>query len=216
MSPRGAAVNEAMRARSRARIMQATVELVNERGFAGTTLGAIAERAGLARGLVSYYFPGKRYLLQSSVHRLMHRTLAADLAALSDLEDGRSDDPDLWLATSIDTVLTLTLARPKLMRTHLALILAPSAEGFIQDEEQQRFGALLQGVLRRRGAVDAVGEHAVLRSALMGACMGLLLPGAEASPALIRADLFARYGLDPALSQGAAGGSDSVVGVTSP
>ncbi|MHA6759060.1 TetR/AcrR family transcriptional regulator [Streptacidiphilus sp. PAMC 29251] len=193
MSPRRAAVNEAMRARSRVRIMQATVELVDERGFAGTTLGDIGERAGLARGLVSYYFPGKRYLLQSSVHHLMHRTLAAALAGLGD-----ADDPDRRLAVSIDTVLGLALDRRTLMRTHLALILAPSAEGFIQDEEQRRFGALLQDVLRRRGAADPVSEHAVLRSALMGACMGLLLPGAEASPALIRADLFARYGLDPA------------------
>ncbi|TDT95895.1 TetR family transcriptional regulator [Streptomyces sp. 846.5] len=192
MSPRRASVNEAMRARSRARIMQATVELVDERGFAGTTLGDIAERAGLARGLVSYYFPGKRYLLQSSTHRLMHLKLAAALA-----EREETDPPDLWLATSIDTVLTLTQERPTLMRTHLALILAPSAEGFIQDEEQRRFGALLQGVLRRRGATDPVAEHAVLRSALMGACMGMLLPGAETSPALIRADLFARYGLRP-------------------
>ncbi|MFC1414406.1 TetR/AcrR family transcriptional regulator [Streptacidiphilus sp. N1-12] len=193
MSPRRAAVNEAMRARSRVRIMQATVDLVDERGFSGTTLGDIGKRAGLARGLVSYYFPGKRYLLQSSVHHLMYRTLAA---ALAELHEG--DDPDRWLAVSIDTVLGLALARPTLMRTHLALILAPSAEGFIQDEEQRRFGALLQDALRRRGATDPVSEHAVLRSALMGACMGLLLPGAEASPALIRADLFARYGLDAA------------------
>ena len=139
MSPRAAAVNEAMRSRSRARIMQATVDLVDERGFDRTTLGDIAERAGLARGLVSYYFPGKRYLLQSSTHRLMHQTLGAALAALTD------DDPaELWLATSIDAVLGLAAARPTLMRTHLSLILAPSAEGFIQDEEQQRFGGLLR------------------------------------------------------------------------
>jgi AcrR family transcriptional regulator len=203
MSPRREAVNEAMRARSRVRIMQATVDLVDERGFAGTTLGDIAERAGLARGLVSYYFPGKRLLLQSSMHRLMYTTLAAALAGLDE-----ADPPDLWLATAIDTVLGLAAARPTLMRTHLALILAPSAEGFVQDEEQQRFGGLLQGVLRRRGAEDAVAEHAVLRSALMGACMGLLLPGAEASPTLIREDLFTRYGLDPEIGPG--------LGLTSP
>lgn len=204
MSPRREAVNEAMRDRSRVRIMQATVELVDERGFAGTTLADIAERAGLARGLVSYYFPGKRLLLQVSMHRLMYTTLATALAALD------QDDPaDLWLATSIDTVLGLATGRPTLMRTHLALILAPSAEGFIQDEEQQRFGGLLQGVLRRRGAADPVAEHAVLRSALMGACMGLLLPGAEASPALIREDLFVRYGLDPSIGPGLPGGLTS-------
>ncbi|WP_370152872.1 TetR/AcrR family transcriptional regulator [Streptacidiphilus sp. EB129] len=172
---------------------------MDERGFRGTTLGDIAERAGLARGLVSYYFPGKRVLLQSATHRLMRITLAAALELLDD-----ADSPDLWLATSIDTVLSLALNRPTLMRTHLALILAPNSSGggFIQDEEQQRFGELLRGVLRRRAAPDPVAEHALLRSALMGACMGLLLPGAESSPMLIRADLFARYGLDTALGPG--------------
>ena len=194
MSPRAAAVNEAMRSRSRARIMQAAVDLVDERGFEGTTLGDIAERAGLARGLVSYYFPGKRYLLQSSTHRLMYQTLGAALSGLSEQDSG-----ELWLATAIDAVLGLAADRPTLMRTHLSLILAPSAEGFIQDSEQQRFGGLLRQVLARQGSADPVADHAVLRSALMGACIGLLLPGAETAPQLIRDDLFVRYGLDPRL-----------------
>ncbi|MFE4645738.1 helix-turn-helix domain-containing protein, partial [Streptomyces sp. NPDC056730] len=75
MSPRSASVNEELRRRSRERLLQATVELVAERGYEATTLADIADRAGSARGLVSYYFPGKRQLLQSAVHRLMHRTL---------------------------------------------------------------------------------------------------------------------------------------------
>lgn len=57
MSPRSPSVNEELRRRSRERLLQATVELVEERGFDGTTLADIADRAGAARGLVSYYFP---------------------------------------------------------------------------------------------------------------------------------------------------------------
>ena len=200
MSPRRAAVNEVMRTRSRERIMQAAVELVDRRGFTKVTLGEIAERAGVARGLVSYYFPGKRFLLQTAMHRHMHLTLAAALRTLEDPESPRrSDDPDVWLATAIDAVTGLAVDQPTLMRTHLALILAPMEGVFVQDEEQQELGRLLQEVLRRRGSTDPLAEHAVLRSALMGACIGMLLPGAEAPPELIRADLFARYGLDPAL-----------------
>jgi AcrR family transcriptional regulator len=200
MSPRRAAVNEVMRARSRERIMQAAVELVDRRGFTQVTLADIAERAGVARGLVSYYFPGKRFLLQTAMHRHMHLTLAAALRPLDDPESPRrSRDPDVWLATAIDAVTGLAVDQPTLMRTHLALILAPLDGVFVQDEEQQELGRLLQEVLRRRGSADPVAEHAVLRSALMGACIGMLLPGAEAPPELIRADLFARYGLNPAL-----------------
>ena len=75
MSPRSASVNEELRRRSRERLLQAAVEVVSEHGYEATTLGDITDRAGSARGLVSYYFPGKRQLVQSAVHRLMHRTL---------------------------------------------------------------------------------------------------------------------------------------------
>lgn len=46
MSPRSPSVNEELRRRSRERILQATVELVDTRGYEATTLGDIAERAG--------------------------------------------------------------------------------------------------------------------------------------------------------------------------
>lgn len=55
MSPRSASVNEELRRRSRERLLQATLELVGERGYDATTLGDIADRARSARGLVSYY-----------------------------------------------------------------------------------------------------------------------------------------------------------------
>ncbi|MEV7783059.1 TetR family transcriptional regulator [Kitasatospora sp. NPDC088351] len=179
-----------MRQRSRRRIMCATVELVDQRGYAGTTLTDIAERAGLARGLLSYYFDGKRLLMQSATHRMMHQKLSAALAALAP-----DASPQARLARAIDAVLALAMEHPRVMRSHLALILDPDSGAFVQDPEQQRLGALLQGLLRDWGAPDPVAEHAVLRSALMGGCIGVLLPGAEISLAPIRADLFGRYDL---------------------
>ncbi|MEU9132205.1 helix-turn-helix domain-containing protein [Kitasatospora sp. NPDC048540] len=179
-----------MRRRSRHRILRATVELVDQHGYGRTTLGDIAERAGLARGLVSYYFDGKRLLMQAATHRMMHLGLAA---ALGDLPSDAS--PDARLARGIDTVLELALEHPLVMRSHLALILEPDAGSFVQDPEQQQLGAILRELLRDWGAPDPVAEHAVLRSALMGACIGVLLPGAPVPLAPIRADLFARYGL---------------------
>ena len=46
MSPRSPSVNEELRRRSQARLLQATVELVDERGYEATTLADIADRAG--------------------------------------------------------------------------------------------------------------------------------------------------------------------------
>ncbi|TXS34695.1 TetR/AcrR family transcriptional regulator [Streptomyces sp. ms191] len=189
MSPRSASVNEELRRRSRERLLQATVELVSERGYEATTLGDIAERAGSARGLISYYFPGKRQLLQSAVHRLMHLTLEEALE-----REPRTDDGRERLARAIDAVLGLAVDRPVLMRTHMALIL--QAEGFVRCPEQQRLAALLRDTMVRYGSADPDTDYPLLRALLMGAVVAVLLPGAPMPVSRLRAELFQRYGLE--------------------
>lgn len=190
MSPRSASVNEAMRRRSRERLLQATVDLVDERGYEGTTLGDIADRAGAARGLISYYFPGKRQLLQSAVHRLMHLELTAALERVPSGTDG-----DERLACAVDCLLNLALDRQLLFRTHMASIVNPDAAGFVQCPEQQRLAAVLEAVVADWGAKDPRAEYGMLRATLMGAVFGLLLPGAPMPLPRIRAELFRRYDL---------------------
>ncbi|WP_369214717.1 TetR/AcrR family transcriptional regulator [Streptomyces flavofungini] len=189
MSPRSPQVNEELRRRSRERLLQATVELVAERGFEATTLGDIADRAGAARGLVSYYFPGKRQLLQSAVHRLMHRTLEAALEREPGAPDGRER-----LARAVDAILGLARDEPLLMRTHMAGIL--QAEGFVQCPEQQRLAELLRDTVERCGSGDIDRDYPLLRALLMGAVFALLIPGAPMPLATLRAELFQRYGLE--------------------
>ncbi|AZM87843.1 MULTISPECIES: TetR/AcrR family transcriptional regulator [Streptomyces] len=189
MVPRSPSVNEELRRRSRERLLQATVELVAERGYEATKLGDIADRAGAARGLVSYYFPGKRQLLQSAVHRLMHLTLEAALE-----REPRSDDGRELLARAIDAVLGLARDQPRLMRTHMAGIL--QAEGFIRCPEQQRLAELLRGAVAAYGSADVDADYPLLRALLMGAVVAVLLPGAPMPASRLRAELFQRYGLD--------------------
>ncbi|QXE38198.1 TetR/AcrR family transcriptional regulator [Streptomyces sp. GMY02] len=189
MSPRSPSVNEELRRRSRERLLQATVELVAERGYEATTLADIADRAGSARGLVSYYFPGKRQLLQSAVHRLMHQTLAAALERKPATDDGRE-----LLARAIDAILGLAADSPVLMRTHMAGIL--QAQGFVQCPEQQRLAALLRDTVTRYGSADPDSDYPMLRALLMGAVFAVLIPGAPMPLPRLRAELFQRYGLD--------------------
>ncbi|MFD3421972.1 TetR/AcrR family transcriptional regulator [Streptomyces decoyicus] len=191
MSPRSASVNEELRRRSRERLLQATIELVGERGFEATTLGDIAHRAGAARGLVSYYFPGKRQLLQSAVHRLMHLTLQAALER-EPVPAGPDAGREL-MARAIDAILGLAHDRPLLMRTHMAGIL--TADGFIQCPEQQRLAQLLRETVVAYGSPDPDADYPLLRALLMGAVVPMLLPGASMPRARLRAELFQRYGL---------------------
>lgn len=189
MSPRSPSVNEELRRRSRERLLQAAVELVNERGYEATTLGDIADRAGSARGLVSYYFPGKRQLLQSAVHRMMHRTLEEGLEREPRTEDGRER-----MARAIDAILGLARDRPVLMRQHMAGIL--QGEGFVQCPEQQRLAQLLRETVAQYGSPDADTDYPMLRAVLMGAVYAALVPGVPMPVPRLRAELFERYHLD--------------------
>ncbi|MEV0209146.1 helix-turn-helix domain-containing protein [Streptomyces sp. NPDC050788] len=189
MSPRSASVNEELRRRSRERLLQAAVELVGERGYEATTLGDIADRAGSARGLVSYYFPGKRQLVQSAVHRLMHRTLEEAVEREPRSEDGRER-----MARAIDAILSLGRDRPVLMRQHMAGLL--QAEGFVQCPEQKRLAELLRDVVARQGSQNVDVDYPMLRSLLMGAVYAMVLPNVPMSITTLRAELFERYRLD--------------------
>jgi AcrR family transcriptional regulator len=189
MSPRSASVNEELRRRSRERLLQAAVELVSERGFEATTLGDIADRAGSARGLVSYYFPGKRQLVQSAVHRLMHRTLEEALEREPRTEDGRER-----MARAIDAILGLARDRTVLMRQHMAGLL--QAEGFVQCPEQRRLAELLRDTVTRHGSRDVDTDYPMLRALLMGSVYAMVLPNVGMPIAPVRAELFTRYRLD--------------------
>ncbi|MEV0223223.1 helix-turn-helix domain-containing protein [Streptomyces sp. NPDC050704] len=189
MSPRSASVNEELRRRSRERLLQAALELVSERGYEATTLGDIADHAGSARGLVSYYFPGKRQLVQSAVHRLMHRTLEEALEREPRTEDGQE-----LMARAIDAILGLARDHPVLMRQHMAGIL--QGEGFMQCVEQRRLAELLGETVARYRSADAAVDYPMLRAVLMGAVYAALVPGAPMPVAALRSELFRRYGID--------------------
>jgi AcrR family transcriptional regulator len=190
MTLHSSAVKEEMRERSRQKILKATFELLSQQGYRTTTLADIARRAGTARGLISYYFPSKQHLFQAAVHQVMYTQLTETLIGVP-----ADVTPDERLAWTIDRVLRLAHEQPAIFRAHLALILQPEASGFVEEPEREKLGSILRDVLARRGAVDPVTEHALLRGALMGAVIAIVLPGAETPLECVRADVFARYGL---------------------
>lgn len=61
--------NAAARERARARILESALELVAERGLAGTPMVAVAHRAGVSKALVFRYFETKEALGRALVQR---------------------------------------------------------------------------------------------------------------------------------------------------
>ena len=81
---------------TRKRLLRAAAELIAERGFGRVTTRAVAERAGLPHGAVSYHFRGKRELLTE--------------AALATIEQAFSRE-ELEQLPSVADVVRLTAAR---------------------------------------------------------------------------------------------------------
>ena len=58
----------------RHQLIEVTIDSLAEVGFVGTTLGQIAQRAGVSPGLVAHYFGDKEALLQAAFRALAQRT----------------------------------------------------------------------------------------------------------------------------------------------
>jgi AcrR family transcriptional regulator len=68
--------------------MAAAAQLIAERGWGRVTTRAVAERAGLPHGAVSYHFRGKQELLTQAALDAFEQALPADqFAALNTVED---------------------------------------------------------------------------------------------------------------------------------
>lgn len=73
----------------RARLMDATVELLVERGFSGTTTTLVSQRAGVSRGAQLHHFPTKNDLVVAAVAHLTDKRGAELEAAAARLPEGR-------------------------------------------------------------------------------------------------------------------------------
>lgn len=73
---------------ARERILDAAETLFAEHGFDATPTSRVAERAGVPKGLVHYYFRRKPDLLEALVDRLPRPVRGRDLAVPGDLRAG--------------------------------------------------------------------------------------------------------------------------------
>ena len=85
-TPKSSRVPQEERTRlMRARLLEATVDCLVERGFAGTSTTLVSERAGVSRGAQLHHFPTKNDLVVAAVEHLTEKRgeeLAAGAASL--------------------------------------------------------------------------------------------------------------------------------------
>lgn len=87
-SPRKQPVQERSRQTVKA-ILQATSQVLVQRGYEGTTTGAVVERAGVSIGTLYQYFPNKESLVAALIEEHVHEVLTLVETALT----RRASDP---------------------------------------------------------------------------------------------------------------------------
>lgn len=96
-----------------ARIMQAAVEVFAEAGYAGTALASIAERAGLSKQNLLYYFPTKQILYEKVLDQVLDQWLER-MNILADPEQ----DPATLLGNYIRAKLRFSREQPQASRVY--------------------------------------------------------------------------------------------------
>jgi len=67
LTPKTKEQNEAIRTQTRAAILQAGLELFAKKGYASTSISAIAKHANVSKGLMYNYFDSKEHLLKAII-----------------------------------------------------------------------------------------------------------------------------------------------------
>ena len=106
LAGKGRPVRSSAREENQRLILEAAETVFAEQGFKGATTGEIAERAGLPKANVHYYFPSKLDLYREVMARVLERWLAA----ADSLDD--SDDPEEALGRYIAAKMELSRTRP--------------------------------------------------------------------------------------------------------
>ncbi|MCI0688438.1 MAG: TetR family transcriptional regulator [Sporichthyaceae bacterium] len=94
-------------AQRRAQILQATCEVIAERGFRAVRVADVADRAGTSTGTVHYYFDTKRELIHAAFEHNFAESLqrrSAILASAADPHQRLVEFVDSYLPTSQTTV----------------------------------------------------------------------------------------------------------------
>jgi AcrR family transcriptional regulator len=77
---------------TRSRVLEAAVECLAEQGWAGSTVGVVAARAGVSRGAVQHHFPTREELFGAAFGRMAETRLGQVRAEAARLgESGRTE-----------------------------------------------------------------------------------------------------------------------------
>lgn len=194
----------------RAHLLQTAERLFTEQGYEGTTMVDIARAAGVAKGLVYWYFDSKQALFHEIIQDVRVQLRAAQAEALAGV-DAPLDRLYVGTCTSVEHVaehwkvyFRLQAADPSFerelgesSRVHaddaVGLLAAGQADGSVRtDETPESLASAVQGVANAAAVAWLRGRSPSLQEAAGGAARFVVR--AVASSEAVAADVIVRRG----------------------
>ena len=158
-------------ARTRERLLDATVECLVTFGHAHTTTQRIQDAAGVSRGALLHHFGSKSEVLVAAIHHIAQIRLQSFSRTLDELEDG----PDS-LREMVAAVREAMTGPP--FQAALELWAASRTDEQLREAllpAEQRLGAALREIFHRHAGIDDPDDEAVAFESLMALVRGLEL-----------------------------------------
>ncbi|WP_066956857.1 TetR/AcrR family transcriptional regulator [Streptomyces lushanensis] len=181
-----------MREQSRERILAAALTEFAEKGYHEASISDITARAGVSRGLISYYFPGKQALADELLDRYLD-----GVVEIADV----TGSPDERLAAILDGVLLAAVRTVSVQRMTLSLVVGPATHGLfaqVEARKEERIVRLedqLRALFAARGAADPALEEVFFRSVLEGVIFKTAVYAGQYPMERVRSRLYELYGL---------------------
>ncbi|QNE23140.1 TetR/AcrR family transcriptional regulator [Kribbella qitaiheensis] len=195
--PRSANTNLELREKSRERILAAALEVFATKGYEAASISDVTERAGVSRGLVTYYFPGKTKLAAELLDRWLD-----GIAGLLELT-GTADER---LAGIIDGSLLAAASTLPIQRLAISLMMQPGTHPVFAEVEAAKSARLSQvedvirAIFTARGAPDPAVEEMLLRATLEGVTVKMAIYPETFPVESVRRRLYAGYDLPEPLA----------------
>ena len=159
--------------RRRGEIIRAAVTVLGRAGCADTSMKEIAREAGVAPGLLHYYFESKDELLMAVVGHLQERMTATWTAAVAG-----GGDPLERLIAGLDAVAARCGEEPQLWRAGLDLSLLGLASPLILARCRELRGAIVQAIeIELRGALGRLPAYTLVPPSDLAAAVASAIDG---------------------------------------
>ena len=190
MAPRSAEQFEKMRNESKTKIAEAAMSLFAQKGYADTTIEAIATASGVAKGLVYNYFDNKEELL-----------LYAFTGAFEHVEERfasllPSENPMETVELFINGMFDFVKEHTDFWRLQMNIMMQPMVPQRCRDmimEKLRGYIALFVGIFSGVGIENAQGEAWLFAASIDGVLMYYLLDQQDCPLEQVRNAVLERY-----------------------